>query len=175
MSKNNLSSAKPILQDDGITHINIWSKGNTELGKMLSHFYHAPFKHPYFGNFNCMEGFWHYIASHERPDIFRILNGIKSKLKSQEMRKQKVLTKRHLVNFPQIILDANFHKIVAHPEIQKLLVESTLPFEHYYVYGKGNVVILPHGSDWLCQVFEDLRALLKEGKKPEPIDYSLVA
>ena len=50
-------------EDDGITHINIWFQGKTELGRMLSHFYELPFTHPFFGDFKTMEGLWRYIQN----------------------------------------------------------------------------------------------------------------
>ena len=36
-------------KDDGVTHINIYSKGQTELGGLLSNFSRTPFVHPKYG------------------------------------------------------------------------------------------------------------------------------
>jgi hypothetical protein len=41
--------------EDGVTHINVYSRGNTELGRLLSNFAHTPFSHPEFGEFASVE------------------------------------------------------------------------------------------------------------------------
>ena len=47
---------KPL--NDGVDHINIYSRGKTQLGRMLSNFYLSPFNHPVYGGFNTVEGFY---------------------------------------------------------------------------------------------------------------------
>lgn len=39
--------------NDGITHINLYSKSRTVLGRQLSNFAHSPFKHPKYGELLC--------------------------------------------------------------------------------------------------------------------------
>ena len=46
--------------NDGIDHINTYSKGKTELGKLLTNFAHTPFVHPKYGEFQSVEGFWYF-------------------------------------------------------------------------------------------------------------------
>ena len=46
---------------DGIDHINIYSKGYTKLGRLLSNFTKSEFTHPIYGHFMSVEGFWYYI------------------------------------------------------------------------------------------------------------------
>jgi hypothetical protein len=48
--------------EDGVTHINVYSRGNTELGRLLSNFAHTPFSHPEFGEFASVEGFWYWLS-----------------------------------------------------------------------------------------------------------------
>jgi hypothetical protein len=49
-----------IPEEDGVTHINIYSKGKTELGRWLTNFSYSPFNHPEYGKFLSMEGFWYW-------------------------------------------------------------------------------------------------------------------
>ena len=145
--QKNKSKKKPIQTGDGVTHINIWILGKTELGKMLAHFYHMPFKHPRLGPFNSMEGLWHYVKTEEKDDTLRALSGINA---------------------------ANFYKIEQNPRLVQLMVESDLPFEFYYLFGPDNIKITPPGYTWLVDGFEEIRRMLKEGRRPadEDIDYT---
>ncbi len=152
-----------IPNDDGITHINIFSKGNTELGKRLSHFSNAPFIHPYFGPFKCMEGFWYYLRAVKPDDKLRELVGSEAKFYGKN------LETRFLNNFQTLIIDANYQKIVQNPDIRKLMIESTLPFDHYYTFGIKQVR-LPQFV-WLIEGFEEIRRKLKNNEPPEFLDY----
>jgi hypothetical protein len=151
---------------DGVNHINIWAHGKTELGKLLAHFSHTPFKHPYFGPFNSMEGFWYYIKTEERDDALRRLSGKRAK----DLGKQ--YERKYIKNFHEIIITANFYKIEQNPRIKELMIESTLPFQYYYLYGEHQLRIDPPGYEWLVKGFEEIRTMLKEGRRPPDLDYS---
>lgn len=151
---------------DGVTHINIYTLGKTELGKGLAHFTFSPFKHPYYGPFNSMEGFWYFIKAKEPDDTLRNLAGYKAKEYGKK------LPGRFRENFKEIVVDANFHKIDQNPRLKQLIVESVLPFDHYYLYGPGNLLIRPKGFEWLVEGFEHIRVLLREGREPDPVNYN---
>jgi hypothetical protein len=154
---------------DGKDHINIWFKGDTELGRMLSHFYAMPFVHPYFGPFHSMEGFWYYIKTAEHDDKLRSLSGVEAKKAGKQF------TQIMVDDFQDIIMAANFHKIDQNPHLKELFVASTLPFEYYYRHGPGGVVIRPsEGNNWLVDDFTYLRELMQEGKAPEEPSYEHV-
>jgi len=51
-------------KDDGITHINIYSKGKTLLGKMLSNWSYYPI-YLVLGRFNSIEGLIFYLSSND--------------------------------------------------------------------------------------------------------------
>lgn len=155
---------------DGVDHINIWAHGDTKLGRMLSHFHYAPFNHPYFGPFNSMEGFWHFIKSEEKDDTLRRLYGLEAK------RYGKALSEIPYVDdFFNIIKLGNYHKISQNPKISELFVQSALPFEYYYRSGPERQIIQPDGYDWLVAGFEELRRLMKAGQVPVEPDYSHVS
>lgn len=154
-------------QNDGVTHINIFSKGKTELGRRLSHFDKSPFIHPYFGPFNSMEGFWYYIRAVKPDDKLRMLIGHEAKFYGRE------LESRFLPNFQTIIMDANYQKIMQNPEIKDLMIESTLPFDHYYTFGSYNAIkqVRLQQFSWLVEGFEQIRRKLKNGETFEKLDY----
>lgn len=148
------------LGNDGVDHINIYSNGKTELGRILSHFAHTPFVHPYFGPFYSMEGFWYWARSGQTEDRLRYLSGFRAKQVG------KALGHKRYQDFKSDILAANYQKIIQHEKICEMVIDSTLPFDHYYVFGPNNIHITPQSSDWLLKGFEDIRLALQEGEVP---------
>jgi hypothetical protein len=145
---------------DGVDHINIHSVGKTELGRLLSHFAHAPFTHPYFGPFYSMEGLWYWARSGFTEDRLRYLSGFRAKQVGR------TLGYKWYAEFKQDIIAANYQKIIQHDRILELVLESELPFDHYYTFGPNSVHVTPKEADWLVQGFEDIRTALKEGVIP---------
>lgn len=166
--------AHPLELEDGITHINVGGRVKTELGQLLNPLAFSRFNHPVFGPFISMEGFWWYIQAHDDPqrDRFRYLAGMNAKHEGKKIRYH------HLPNFQQIINEANFFKIEQNPRILQLVLESELPFQMYYIFRsndpeapKTGVVVRPQPGIWLVNGFEEIRAMFKEGRRPERPDY----
>lgn len=113
---------------DGVTHLNLYSEAKTEVGRKLSNFPKAPFVHPTYGAFISMEGYWHWCSTGKCKDLFREKFGFEAKKnKNTQVR---VPNDR----FEQDILEGLHCKLAQNPEIYKLLMESTLPFTHYYIF-----------------------------------------
>jgi hypothetical protein len=151
--------------EDGITHINISTAAQTELGRKLAHYSVTPFVHPVYGPFRSMEGFWHYIKCETPDDVLRTLcgNGARSYAKGKKMIWRE--------NFSQIINEANYHRIVQNSDIREAMITSTLPFTYYYLYGPEQIQIHGRISRWLCAGMEEIRCCLKEGRtwSPAPV------
>lgn len=125
-------------EKDGITHINVYSRGRTQLGVFLSNFPYTPFEHPTYGHFASMEAFWHYISTGCRLEGIRTLTGIEAK--------------HYAKGYPQVTIP-NFHeeikfaiecKINAYPLHKAKLLLNTLPLRHYFVFSGNVVVDQPH-------------------------------
>jgi hypothetical protein len=132
-------------EEDGITHINIYSNGKTLLGRLLSNFAKLPFKHPY-GDFTSIEGFWYWLSvdpENPRREELRKLWGWEAKKLGRELRGKDWVEdfwfKKHILFALQIKSE--------NPLITKLLSENLLPFEHYYVY--NDKVIEPKEGKWI--------------------------
>lgn len=145
---------------DGVDHINIWEKGNTELGKVLSPSVTIPFNHGLFGHFETMEGFWHYIHSAERDDRIRNMSGTSLKNFARK------LSPTRVKHFKALIIDANYQKIKKYKQVVESLKESSLPFDAYYTNNVG-LRIRHNYSVWLCAGFEEIRKALKEDRDPD--------
>src|SRR6267142_491835 len=120
-----------LIENDGIDHINVYSKGRTRLGRLLSNFAWTPFDHPEYGYFKTVEGFWYWIITGK--DEFRYLPGYKCKEKGK-----KEINIREYPNKEELKI-AYKYKLQFNPEIYDLLKENKLPFEHYYVYGNKKI------------------------------------
>lgn len=130
-------------EDDGLTHINIYSRGKTELGRLLSNFAHTPIVIPGYGYFQSVEGFWYWLLilmlGIETPRIreLRDVWGFEAKKLGRELIAQRngehSLPKNLELAFSVDILRALRIKLDTHEHIRQLLVESMLPFTHYYV------------------------------------------
>lgn len=151
---------------DGVTHINIYSRGKSDLGMLLSHFTRSPFVHPFYGPFDSMEGFWYYMKAERKNDRLRQLSGFEAKLYGKALKPGPRRT-----SFYEVIVEANFHKIVQNPELKRLMTASVLPFDHYYLWGAGPIFVRPPGFEWLVQGFEAIRQELKNAsrRRQEPV------
>lgn len=149
-------------ENDGVDHINVYSKAKTELGKMLSNFAYSPFFCED-GKFNSMEGYWYWLLCHnvpqEKRDKLKTLSGYAAKKYGRDL-KSKDWPADEKKLFRRKIQDAFDKKLECNPEIAAALIESDLPLVHYYVYG-GEKVVYDGKSDWLIQYIEQVRSGLK--------------
>lgn len=145
-------------ETDGKTHINIYSKGKTLLGRMLSNM--SGYKiDTVDGRFDCVEGYWYWLATGCQHNELRTASGFKAKERGRELLKG-------FTEYPPAdefrlkITLALVSKLILNPEIVKELKKSSLPFTHYYVY--SDKVIFPEGGIWLIDVWSMLRIIIKE-------------
>lgn len=143
--------------EDGITHLNIWTKAKTQLGQDLSHFAGLCINHPQYGYFRTLEGFWHWLATGKEHDIFRRLDGWAAKVESRNGHER-----LNVNNFEEEIRKANRLRIEQHPFLKEMLIDSTLPFEHYYIY--NNAVTTLDQLRWIPKMLEELRSELQLNK-----------
>lgn len=137
-------------ENDGKTHINVYSRGATAIGRALSHFYQAPFQHPELGYFCSVEGLWYYLKTLD--ESLRDLAGFEAKKIGRELPIVQVLPP---AEFQRLINLGNEAKIQQNPEILEALGATSLPLTHYYVtkgYGAK-----PAESEWILAHLEMVR------------------
>lgn len=161
----------PYWKKDGTTHYNTHTKGASPLGRMLATYYEAPFTHPYFGYFKCIEGFWYYIRGGCKDDGFRSLNGYRAKKRARTGEKDGTYEKNTVPHLKEVMLHANYFKIDQNKEIKDELVKSTLPFDYYFLHGPGKLLIRPGNSEQMIEIFTELREVFKGNKKLAPFKY----
>ncbi len=149
---------------DGINHINVYSKGKTELGRLLSNFAETMIKTKK-GDFHSVESWWYWIkmnninssclvplfdekqihAIRHRPgksakDYFRFLYKQDSVVNNPSKEQLKEIYKL---------------KLEQHPRIKKLLLKNTLPLTHYYIMFEKKI-----SADeylWTVQLWEEIK------------------
>lgn len=140
-------------EEDGLTHINIYSKGATPLGRWLTNFAESPFTHPVHGQFKSIEGFWYWLKTGKKHDTLRTLHGWQAKEQGKKYPSEEC------ENFEQIIKTAIRAKLIANPQMLGALIQSSLPLAHYYVYGGKPVHA---GYEWIVLYIEDIRRACHE-------------
>lgn len=150
-------------KNDGIDHINTYSKGHTLLGRMLSNFYRSPFRHPEHGAFASVEAFWYYLGTGSVHEALRPLSGYDAKKLGQTL--PKVPMDGAL--FISKIVEAIDCKIANNASIQAELRKTDLPFTHYYYYGDiQNPKVVPLDQyRWMLDTFEAARLRYNAAKK----------
>lgn len=159
--KHNADRIMYLPKDDGVTHINVYSKGKTPLGRDLSNFAHTPFDHPQYGHFSSIEGFWYWLSTGGTRTEFRALYGFKAKETGRLIREELERNGGLAIvdDFNAKIKKAILCKIEQNPALQKALKESELPLTHYYVWGEEpNVkVTYPDTYAWIHEYISDIR------------------
>ena len=133
--------------NDGINHINIYSKGKTQLGQFLSNFCQSPIDTED-GHFESIEGYWYWLKCHN--DHLRNLYGYEAK----QFGKHQTGNKMDENEFRTKIRNACWLKLVSNMPMMKLFINSKLPFTHYYVY---NNTMFDGGGKWLIDMWEEYR------------------
>ncbi len=143
---------------DGKSHINIYSSGKTVLGRALSNFAHCRFTHDELGQFSGMEGLYYYLKTGKKHESFRRLAGYAAKKLGRSL--------------PTVMMDKDeFHRLLKigcrciyrdNPKIHDLILDQVienkgevLPFTHYYT--NGLTPVFPTGNDWVITEWTNIR------------------
>lgn len=138
---------------DGLKHINVYSKGKTKLGRLLSNFADTPFICED-GPFQSVEGYWYWLSTLD--DNLRGLTGYDAKDYGRNMPGRQWLAPEE---FERRIVAALVAKIYQRNDIKAMLKDSTLPFKHYYVHNGKTTE--PEDNKWVLVALEAIRDELK--------------
>jgi hypothetical protein len=159
-------SIKYLPKDDGVTHINTYSRGRTELGRLLTNFAETPFTHTKYGPFNSVEGLWYWLKTGKVNNELRDLSGFPAKRQGSEMssRNKENLVSTTSKEFKEDVLEGIRCKLKQNKYILKMMLETDLPFTHYFWKGDLNnpdVEELP-SCNWLMDELERIRSVTKD-------------
>lgn len=128
-------------ENDGVDHINIYSKGKTTLGRFLTNFAYSPIDTED-GKFNSIEGYWYFLGCGD--ESLRKLSGFLAKKVGRDNGSPDW---QDTEVFKRKILDAIDNKLQRNSQMKDLLIDCKLPLVHYYVY--GNKVVCPKDGQWI--------------------------
>ncbi|QAX96204.1 hypothetical protein [Vibrio phage vB_VmeM-Yong XC32] len=157
---------------DGYDHINVYSKGQTEIGRALTHFADLSFSHPDFGYFKTVEGAWYFIRTtmldkawpadvKAKIDKLKSARGYEAKKLGKEI--LATVKEEEWVGFPEEEFRDEIHfcnrlKLQSNSRTAQLFSETSLPLVHYYVFGEGEKAIARPGShQWVLEGLEKIR------------------
>ena len=136
--------------DDGQTHINVYSKGRTELGRWMSNFAHEPIDTED-GSFASIEGYWYWLGT--RNEKLRTLHGFLAKKVGRES--------NNTVSLPSPEFKIKIEKAIRikadkRPDMIAKLKQCDLPLDHYYVF---NGTEKDAGFKWILDVWNNIRSV----------------
>ena len=149
--------------EDGYTHINIYSKGKTKLGRDLSNFSPYSFTLEPYGWFPSVESFYFWFLTGQKHHELRKLSGAAAKAAAEKYTNDRLEMNEERLGVIQAAICA---KIAQNPDLAERLKKSTLAFKHYYCYGT-KVINVEDEHGWFVQTIEDIRTALKEGDEHE--------
>lgn len=125
-------------ETDGIDHINIYSKGKTALGQVLSNFWMCEIETED-GTFWSVEAYWAWLSVNElcnkRNDLRAKMSGWAAKQRGHQLVAE--YGKRFEPRFEEKIMGAIRYKINRFKPLIKPFIKD-LPFVHYYCWGDAN-------------------------------------
>ncbi len=161
-----------IPNNDGVDHINVFTKGKTKLGRNLTNISNLSIDMGVLGTFASMEALWFYgrikmqgLMTHGIKEEIRVMRGWDAKRAMSDFPFKdisEVLTVDAEDTFKELIKSGLRKKLEQHHWLRKELKRSTLPLAHYYYYGKGDkVVVRDAGHKWVITYLEELRSILQ--------------
>ena len=155
-------------KNDGIDHINTFSKANTELGRLLTNFGHTPFDHPQYGHFESVEAAWYFAKTGFIFPQIKNTFGFQSKKMGRQLMKSKsdndveTPLSDYFINFIKECISC---KLRQNTYILNMLVNTDLPLTHYLYYGdpENNPKVIPLPQyQWQIDHIDDIRKICQE-------------
>jgi len=141
-------------KEEGITHINIYSKANSPVGRVLSNWTACTIETS-IGKFRSIEGLIFYLGSFDEK--LRKLVGYEAKQYGEKVDRGIRLPEDI---FRRIIVEAMESKLQhMNVDILNKFLSSALPLTHYYCYGT-KVVDIPKWQ-WQVEEWQKLRKRLR--------------
>jgi len=150
--------------NDGVDHINIYTKGKTILGRRLTNISSDPVTVEGYGSFKCLEGFWYYYLTDCKYPQLKQMSGFEAKKFGKTIRDDRIDKEGLAESQKEVLKEAIKSKLRQNKDLLRLLIESNLPLAHYYFYGTEDnprVHYLEH-FDWIVEEIERIRKVCKE-------------
>lgn len=153
--------------DDGITHVNIYTKGKTNLGKMLSNFHQCDIIIDGI-KYRTVEHYWQWAKAIYVNDLATATSILKMRSAASVKKAGSDLNTKHGILsiyvksevFRELIRKAITLKVHSNASLKKLLTYNIRPFTHYYVYNNTAIEQDTHYG-WMLNHIERLQLSLQ--------------
>lgn len=155
--------------NDGVDHINVFSRAKTALGKKLTNFNRNYFVHPKYGKFASVEACWYFRLLLEHgidSEEIKLTYGFAAKELGRKLLpvKDDDSAGNFSDDFKEDICEAIRCKLRQNKDILKELTYSTLPLVHYYYFGKdeqnAKIITVPQ-YDWIIEEISRIRQVMR--------------
>lgn len=157
--------------EDGVEHINVYSHGKTELGRFLSNFAHTPINLPE-GKFESIEGYWHYLGlpnNCPEKDKLKKLWGAEARKVGRELRKK--YGTQHRDDFKEKIRNAIDVKLETYVDDWWYDDLKYMQLEHYYVTSNGTVKDQRKQFGWFTDMIQEEIDTFLDPDEPHEKDF----
>lgn len=156
----------PHPSNDGITHINIYYTGKSDIGRHIAS-NNGGFNVNKLGRFQSINGFLLYIA-HYQDDKYRYMK------ESDAGKLVRMLNVGIDHNTRELLKDAYYSILNQNKSILNSFIESTAPFKCYFLRTIDDVVIPTYmkEEEWVPGILSELREELRNGPHVSKADYS---
>lgn len=149
---------------ENVDHINISSRSESFVGRILDLSYYKTLEYPHLGKFSSVMNLWYWLRTDPCHDAFRRATGAKLKKLLQEHN-----TDHYVCNFKAIIGYATYLKLIEYPhvlrEIRELPEEAR--FVSYYVPLGTKLRVCSNYADVIVPIAEHIRRSLIHYEKPD--------
>lgn len=163
------ASTRPFYHDtwqaDGISHINMFIEGKTDLGACLSLDFIAKFTHPEFGDFSSLTAFHYFITRPVIDDSIRHMQPRDIRAKVRHIRAGGEDTVNP-VNYRALMLEAMYKRIMSLGGLKKMVEESTLSFELYLPRIGDQAARRQTTAHWIIPGMEIIREAIIRNQHP---------
>lgn len=128
---------------DGVDHINVYSRGQTEIGRWLSNFSNTDITTED-GKFTSIEGYWYWLTTQEEE--LRGLSGWEAKERGKKFKKVKVYKEEEFISKICKAIDIKIKQRAL--EISKIV----LPLSHYYIF--NGIKVPAKKYNWIIEHIE---------------------
>ena len=146
--------------NDGVDHINVYSNGKTELGRMFSNFYRFPIMTKD-GYFNSVESYWFWLgisSEYQNRDQLRNLSGYEAKKFGTQLRE---FYPAKDPDFEDKIIRAIWYKVKRNAFMFKEEYRE-LPLAHYYVLQNGKIMNVYGKYTFMMEAEERMKKYIYE-------------
>lgn len=150
---------------DGTTHINIYSKGKTELGRRLSNFSYSPID-TVDGKFDSIEGYWYWLGLPFHTAVGAGADALRTATGNEAKKLGRSLGGRDWSDaetFKLKIYAAMLNKLLKDRELLSDFISNKLPFRHYYIF--AGRIVEPKEGKWIIDMWTFLQEQLCTSSK----------